>query len=58
MVHIKLLPNGSFNVDGAGITVVQHKSVKAIGVREEKQKLSPPSAERVDEAKFVTRMSN
>jgi hypothetical protein len=55
MINIKLSFNGKFNVDGAGITAVQHKTSKVIDVRAKRQIAeSPPSAETVAQTTVVT----
>jgi hypothetical protein len=45
MVNIKLSPNRIFNVDETGITIVQQKSSKVLGLKEKKQVASLSSAE-------------
>jgi hypothetical protein len=53
---IRVPVNGNVSVDGAAITVVQHKTSKVIGVKGKRQTASPISAEMVAQAKFVTCM--
>jgi hypothetical protein len=57
MVNIKFSPNLIFNVDETGITIVQQKSSKVLGVKEKRQVSSLPSAERGALVTVVTFMS-
>jgi hypothetical protein len=46
MVNIKFSPNHIFNMDETGITIVQQKSSKVVGVKGKRQVASLSSAER------------
>jgi hypothetical protein len=57
MVNIKISPNLIFNVDETGITIVQHKSSKVVGLKGKRQVASLSSAERGALVTVVTCMS-